>query len=123
MERNLEPVDLMVVVGVFATLLGGSLLFMATSGPFQTQTPEAASVNRSPDIMDAMQWIQPALGRPAARGLLQRGLPLLAAVRRAAERAAADPLAVEQRIFRACRGAGRDWRLSHRRRHLSFAVR
>ena len=63
MKRNLEPVDSMVVVGVFATLLGGALLFMATSGPFQTPTPEAASVNRSPDIMTAMQWVQPALGQ------------------------------------------------------------
>ena len=63
MKRNLEPVDLMVAVGVFATLLGGALLFMATDGPIQTATPEGAPVNRSPDIMVAMQWVQPALGQ------------------------------------------------------------
>jgi len=49
MKRDLEPVDLMVAVGVFATLLGAALLFMATSGPIQTATPEGAPVNRSPD--------------------------------------------------------------------------
>ena len=32
MKRNLEPVDLMAAVGVFATLLGGALLFVAASG-------------------------------------------------------------------------------------------
>lgn len=67
MKRNLEPVDLMVAVGVFATLLGGALFFMATSEPVTAASSEVIAVGRNPDIMDAMQWIQPALGE----GLVQ----------------------------------------------------
>ena len=63
MRRNLEPVDLMVAVGAFATLLGGALLFMAVSGPFEATSQETVSVARTHGIMDAMQWIQPALGQ------------------------------------------------------------
>ncbi len=63
MKRMFEPVDLMVVVGICATVLGGYLLYMATSVTFATATPSPVSIGRAPDIMDAMDWVQPALGQ------------------------------------------------------------
>lgn len=63
MRRTFEPVDLMVVIGVCATVLGGYLLYMATNGTIEAATPVPASIGRTADIMDAMEWVQPALGQ------------------------------------------------------------
>ncbi|MGH7206184.1 MAG: hypothetical protein ACREI2_08245 [Nitrospiraceae bacterium] len=63
MRRTFEPVDLMVVVGICATVLGGYLLYMTTSGTIGAATPVPVSIGRTADIMDAMDWVQPALGQ------------------------------------------------------------
>ncbi|MBI4401115.1 MAG: hypothetical protein HY581_05740 [Nitrospirae bacterium] len=63
MRRNLEPVDLMVAVGILATVLGGYFLFMSTSGTLQAAVPETASIAPASGIMGAMEWVQPALGQ------------------------------------------------------------
>lgn len=63
MRRTFEPVDLMVVMGVCATVLGGYLLYMATSGTWEAATPQQVAFARTADIMDAMDWVQPALGQ------------------------------------------------------------
>jgi hypothetical protein len=63
MKRRLEPVDLMVAVGVLATVIGGYCLFLATSGALQAAVPESTTIARTSSIMDAMDWVQPALGQ------------------------------------------------------------
>lgn len=63
MKRGLEPIDLIVAVGVFATLLGGFFLFMATSGTLEAATPQPVTMSPDRDIMEAMQFVQPALGQ------------------------------------------------------------
>lgn len=63
MRRNLEPVDLMVAVGVLATVLGSYFLFMSTSGTLQAAVPETVSIAPAAGIMGAMEWVQPALGQ------------------------------------------------------------
>jgi len=63
MRRTFEPVDLMVVIGVCATVLGGYFLYMATSGTLEAATPEPIAIGRTAGIMDAMDWVQPVLGQ------------------------------------------------------------
>ncbi|WP_447977560.1 hypothetical protein [Candidatus Nitrospira bockiana] len=64
MKRHLEPVDLMVAIGVFATILGGYGLFIAVNGtvePVQAEATVAEATTVGPDA--AMEWVQPALGQ------------------------------------------------------------
>src|SRR5436853_4402020 len=65
MKRTFEPVDLMVLVGVCATVLAGYLLYMATNGTIGAgaATTVPVSMGQTADIMDAMEWVQPALGQ------------------------------------------------------------
>ncbi len=63
MTRSLEPVDLMVAVGVCATVLAAYLLFISTSGTLAAATPESASIGLGLGSMDEMDWVQPALGQ------------------------------------------------------------
>lgn len=62
MKRSLEPIDLVVAVGVLATVVCGYLMFMASSGNLYPRTEIVAEV-RTPTVADAMQWVQPALGQ------------------------------------------------------------
>jgi hypothetical protein len=61
MRRCFEPVDLMVVVGVCATALAAYLFFAASNG----MLPSTVSGDglASTGSVDAMGWIQPALGQ------------------------------------------------------------
>jgi hypothetical protein len=68
MKRQLDPVDLMVVVGLCATMLGGYLIFLSTNGTIRAASAETAAVGlaeagaaRASDM--AAQWVQPALGQ------------------------------------------------------------
>lgn len=73
MKRRLEPVDLIVAVGVFATVLGGCFLYTATSGTLGAATPEIVSIESSArmiDPMQAMEWVQPALGEALVESYL-----------------------------------------------------
>lgn len=66
MKRYFEPIDMVVAVGVFATVVGGIFFFMAANGTLEAGAPQIASLERSTgqiDPMEAMEWIQPALGR------------------------------------------------------------
>lgn len=70
MRRQLEPVDLMVAIGLCATLLGGYLLFMATTGAIGAASAEVTSAgltgnvgSRPGDMTTAAEWVQPALGQ------------------------------------------------------------
>lgn len=63
MKRDLEPVDVMVAIGLCATVLGGYLFFISTSGVLEAATPQPLSIGQSVDIMTAMDWVQPAIGQ------------------------------------------------------------
>jgi hypothetical protein len=58
MRRTLEPIDLMVVIGVCANVLGGSFLFMSTSGAFEVAAPPVVAV----ETVSEREWVQPVLG-------------------------------------------------------------
>ncbi len=66
MKRQMEPIDLMVAVGLFATVLGGLGLFAATSGSLSGSLVaghgDMTAENLSAGNLDPMQWVQPALG-------------------------------------------------------------
>jgi hypothetical protein len=62
MRRCFEPVDLMVLVGVCATVLAAHLFFAASNGTLQSTVSHGDGVS-STSIVDAMEWIQPALGQ------------------------------------------------------------
>jgi hypothetical protein len=76
MKRRIEPVDLMVAIGVFATIVGGYFLFMAADGilesepPLATNVEEASAVNGMNGLEAAMQWVQPALGEAIVQNYL-----------------------------------------------------
>jgi hypothetical protein len=63
MRRCLEPVDLMVVVGVCATAIAAHFFFIAANGTLQRAVRGSETVSQSPNIMQAMEWLQPALGQ------------------------------------------------------------
>jgi hypothetical protein len=63
MKRRLEPVDLAVAVGVFATILAAQFLWMAADGGIGGPTLAVVGEEQGSGIMSAMQWLQPALGR------------------------------------------------------------
>jgi hypothetical protein len=63
MRRRLEAIDLIVAVGVFATLIGGGLLFMAADGTLAAAMPQLFAGNATGNVMEATQFIQPALGQ------------------------------------------------------------
>jgi hypothetical protein len=63
MKRRLEPVDLAVAVGVFATVLAAQFLWTAADGGIGGPTLAAMGEESGSGIMSAMQWLQPALGR------------------------------------------------------------
>lgn len=69
MKRQLEPIDLMVVVGLCATVLGGLGLFVATSGSLAAgyANTDTIAENLSAGILNPMQWVQPALGDAIVR--------------------------------------------------------
>ncbi|MEW6542278.1 MAG: hypothetical protein AB1411_01560 [Nitrospirota bacterium] len=63
MKRRLEPVDLMVAVGVFATVLGGYFIFISANGTLEAAASQTDSAAQLVSPLDAMQWVQPALGQ------------------------------------------------------------
>ena len=63
MKRRLEPVDLAVAVGVFATVLAAQFMWTAAGGGIGGPTLAGVGEEQASGIMSAMQWLQPALGR------------------------------------------------------------
>jgi hypothetical protein len=61
MERKLEPVDLIVAVGLFATIVGACSFFIAANGGLSGSAQETSSPPS--EVMSARQWVQPALGQ------------------------------------------------------------
>lgn len=63
MKRRMEPIDLVVAIGVFATVVSGYFMFMTANGMVQTQSAGQFIAEPTPTVADAMDWIQPALGQ------------------------------------------------------------
>lgn len=63
MRRHLEPVDLVVAIGLMATVFGGALFFLTTEGALQAGATQPAPTVSSIAATDGMQWVQPALGQ------------------------------------------------------------
>jgi hypothetical protein len=65
MKRTLEPVDLMVGVGIglCATLLGAALFFDSISMVPEPVVAEPVVMNEPTGIMTGMHWLQPVLGQ------------------------------------------------------------
>jgi len=78
MTRRIEPIDLMVAVGAFATIIGGYFLFMTADGALESVQPQLATVEQTTaeiGPMAAMQWVQPALGQALVQtDLLDRAI-------------------------------------------------
>ena len=63
MKRNLEVIDILVAIGMVATLLGGYLLFMASyGGAFAVATPNTP-VNNPPIQLMLQSMLQPSMGQ------------------------------------------------------------
>jgi hypothetical protein len=65
---RIEPVDLMVAVGVFATVTAGILLFVATGGAAGWGFSSGPSVQLGP--ASEAEWIQPVLGQAIVDSVL-----------------------------------------------------
>jgi hypothetical protein len=63
MKRTLEPVDLMVVIGLCATILGAALFFGSITVVPETVVVEPVAMNEPTSIMTGMHWLQPVLGQ------------------------------------------------------------
>lgn len=63
MARSFAPLDLIVVVGLVATVIGGSFLFIAADGILQTPTSEARPVEEFASPVSGTGWLQPVLGQ------------------------------------------------------------
>lgn len=63
MQRRYELVDLIVAVGVCATIATGGLLFMAADGRLSVSPPEPRVGLNQDGASNGMRWLQPVLGR------------------------------------------------------------
>jgi hypothetical protein len=73
MKRTLEPVDLMVVIGLCATLLGAALFFNSMTIVPPPVVTEPVVVNAPAGIMTGMHMLQPVLGQAIVeRYMLER---------------------------------------------------
>jgi len=63
MKQCLEPVDLMVGVGLLATILGGAFLFLAVNGTMVIPLPGTGALAAMEPAFDPMESVQVALGQ------------------------------------------------------------
>ena len=62
MKNCLEPVDLMVGVGLLATILGAAFLFLTVNGAVSVPFPDTAAAGPETSILDPMASVQVAMG-------------------------------------------------------------
>jgi hypothetical protein len=69
---GIEPVDLMVAVGLFATVMAGIFLFIATGGaaPAGWGLAGIAAVPTALGPASEIEWVQPVLGQAIVEGML-----------------------------------------------------
>lgn len=63
MTRSLGHLDLIIAVGLIATVLGGGLLYVAADGILQAPSMDAKPIEPSVDSISETGWLQPVLGR------------------------------------------------------------
>jgi hypothetical protein len=61
--RMLDPIDMMVAVGVLATVVGGAFMFMTADGILEAAIPRQSESLQMTETQDPMQWVQPVLGQ------------------------------------------------------------
>lgn len=101
MKRTLEPVDLMVVIGLCATLLGAALFFDSITvvpGPAVTAP---VVMNEPTGIMTGMHWLQPVLGQAIVeQSVLEReGAAAIAAAAAELNRATLNQYSLQRAPF------------------------
>ena len=63
MQRRYEFVDLIVALGLFATIVAGGLLFMTANGTLSMSPSRQSSNEQLVGTLDGMHWLQPVLGQ------------------------------------------------------------
>lgn len=63
MQRRYELVDMVAVVGLFATIAAGGLLFMAANGRISVSPTRHLVSEPVIEEVDGMRWLQPVLGQ------------------------------------------------------------
>lgn len=63
MQRKYEFMDLIVAIGLCATILGAGLIFLVANGTWQARTAVSESLGPSLDSREGRFWVQPILGQ------------------------------------------------------------
>jgi hypothetical protein len=63
MQQRYELIDIVVAIGVCATIVAGGLFFMAANGTVSFSRSGEQTSERPIGRMDSMQWLQPVLGQ------------------------------------------------------------
>lgn len=63
MQRRYEFLDLIVTIGLCATIVAGGLLFMVANGTWQMKTVGLESMGQATGSLTGMDWVQPVLGQ------------------------------------------------------------
>ena len=63
MQRRYEFVDLIVAVGLFATIVAGGLIFLAANGTLSLSSSRQSEREQPVGPSNGMQWLQPVLGQ------------------------------------------------------------
>ena len=63
MQRRYEFMDLIVTIGLCASIVTGGLLFMVTTGSWPTKTVGSESMSQASGSLTGMDWVQPVLGQ------------------------------------------------------------
>ncbi len=63
MQRKYEFMDLIVMIGLCATIVGAGLMFMVANGTWQGRSMASASLRPALESFAGRYWIQPILGR------------------------------------------------------------
>lgn len=73
MQRKFELVDVVVAIGVFATMAAGGMFFLAANGTMSLSRSGEQVTELSSGKVDGMQWLQPVLGQAIVdQALLER---------------------------------------------------
>lgn len=70
MKRDFEPIDFIVAVGACVTVLAAYFLFLSANGTVSAALSQPGSTAETANIIDVMEWVQPALGQAIVDDLL-----------------------------------------------------
>lgn len=63
MQRRYEFMDLVVALGLFATIVAGGLVFLAANGTLSLSPLRQSEPAQPSSMVNGMQWLQPVLGQ------------------------------------------------------------